>query len=53
MNKLIFSGFLILVAITANAQQERKHIRQGNREYEKSYYWILLQRILHATKMPK
>lgn len=36
MNKIIVLTLFIFAVITVNAQQERKFIRQGNREYEKA-----------------
>ena len=33
MNKLIIITLFIISVVTVNAQQERKHIRKGNREY--------------------
>ena len=36
MYKILVSAFLLMAVIAANAQQERKFIRQGNREYNKA-----------------
>ena len=36
MNRLFLIGLFFIVVASANAQQERKHIRHGNREYNKA-----------------